>query len=329
MKKICFFGFLYFTSSAYLQGQALEIYRQDSFISYRGLSIVENNIWISGSKGSVGKSANGGNTWQWYTVKGYEKNEFRDIEAFDDRTAVVMSISAPAFILKTTDGGNTWKKVYENAHPSMFLDAMAFKNNKEGIVIGDPIENNIFVAETKDGGNSWSETSILKLPAAGAGEVFFAASGSNIVFAGNRYYIVSGGLLSRIFFNKKAIRLPTLQGQQMTGANGLAIQNNTILVAGGDYHNLQRTDSVFSYSTDGGATWHLPRVMPGGYRSSVCFAGKDTAITCGITGIDISYDAGKTWKNISKEGFNTCTYSKEQHSVFFAGNNGKLGKMHL
>src|SRR6188474_3611274 len=88
--------------------------------SIRGLSVVNNNVvWVSGSNGMVGKSLNGGKNWKWMTVKGFEKNEFRDIEAFDANTAIIVAIPDPenihpANILKTTDGGDTWKIVYEN-----------------------------------------------------------------------------------------------------------------------------------------------------------------------------------------------------------------------
>lgn len=295
--------------------------------SFRGLSIVKNCIWVSGSGGIVGKSTNAGETWQWFVVPGQEKNEFRDIEALDSNTAIVMGIAAPAYIFKTSNGGKTWEKVYQNNHPSMFLDAMDFKNRKEGIVVGDPIDGKFFIAETKDGGNSWKETGKLKLPEAKNGEAFFAASGTNIIWSGFQYYIVSGGLTSRIFMNKTAIRLPTTQGEQMTGANGLAVQGKNILVASGDYKNPDKADSAFVYSTDAGKTWQLPSTPTGGYRSCICFAGKDTAIAVGLSGIDITYDAGKNWNTISREGFNTCAYSNIEKVVYFVGNNGRLGKL--
>ena len=39
-----------------------------------------------------------------------------------------MAVDAPAYILKTIDGGETWKIVYENKTDGMFLDAMEFWN---------------------------------------------------------------------------------------------------------------------------------------------------------------------------------------------------------
>src|SRR6185436_8865050 len=99
----------------------VEILNTGTKTSLRGLSVVNNNIiWVSGSNGMVGKSSNAGKNWKWMTVKGFEKNDFRDIEAFDANTAIIMSIADPAYILKTTDGGDTWTVVYENKTKGMF-----------------------------------------------------------------------------------------------------------------------------------------------------------------------------------------------------------------
>lgn len=312
-----------------VQSQKVLIIADGTKTSFRGLSIKGRSIWVSGSGGTVGRSTDDGQTWQWHTINGHEKTEFRDVEALDDKTAIVMGIASPAYILKTTDGGQTWALVYENKDTAMFLDAMAFKNAREGVVIGDPVDNKIFVAETKDGGNTWQPTNKLRLPEPRPGEAFFAASGTNIIWTPSGYCIVSGGAASRFFARGKAVKLPTTQGQQMTGANGIAAQGSMRLVASGDYNNRNKTDSAFVYSHDGGQTWQLPEVMPAGYRSAVCFTGKNTAITCGISGIDITDNGGRHWKKISDESFNTCAYSKETQTVFFVGNNGRIGKLKL
>ena len=91
-----------------LSAQELVILAQGTKTSFRGLSIVKNCIWVSGSGGTAGRSTDAGETWQWFAVSGQEKNEFRDIEALDSNTAIIMGISSPAYIFKTNDGGKTW-----------------------------------------------------------------------------------------------------------------------------------------------------------------------------------------------------------------------------
>ena len=135
--------FIFLMTDNPLQAQTpkVEVLTSGTKTSIRGLSVVNDNVvWVSGSKGTVGKTTNGGKTWKWITVKGFDSVDFRDIEAFDAATAVIMGVADPAYILKTKDGGDTWKVVYENKMKGMFLDAMEFWNDQAGIVIGDPIE---------------------------------------------------------------------------------------------------------------------------------------------------------------------------------------------
>src|SRR4051812_35283116 len=109
--------------------QKIQMLSTGSRASLRGLSAVsERTVWVSGNEGTVGRSTNGGKTWEWITVPGYESKDFRDIEAFDASTAVVMaSGEEPGLVLKTVNGGKTWKKVDENATPGIFPDGMEFQ----------------------------------------------------------------------------------------------------------------------------------------------------------------------------------------------------------
>ena len=93
-----FIFILLFVQSAHAQ------YRIDSFKtnvtnSFRGLSVpAANTIWVSGTKGMVGRSVDGGNTWQFITVPGMEKKDFRDIHAFDAMNAIVLAIESPGYL---------------------------------------------------------------------------------------------------------------------------------------------------------------------------------------------------------------------------------------
>ena len=153
-KNISLFLFILLMQAG--NAQSVKIIATGIKSSMRGLSVVnDKTIWVSGSGGMVGKSVDSGNTWKWMPVKGFEKTEFRDIEAFDEKTAVIMAVDAPAYILRTIDGGENWQTVYENKTKGMFLDAMEFWNEESGIVIGDPIDNKLFIARTFDGGKNW------------------------------------------------------------------------------------------------------------------------------------------------------------------------------
>lgn len=305
--------------------------------SLRGLSVVTDNIvWVSGSNGTVGRTTNGGKNWTWMTVKGFEKSDFRDIEAFDATTAVIMSVAEPAYILKTNDAGATWKVVYENKTKGMFLDAMEFWNRDAGIVIGDPVGGRFFITRTFDNGNTWQDIPFEKRPLADSGEACFAASGTNVrVLDRDEAVFVSGGLRSELYVRDQRIVLPIIQGKETTGANSIAVWDRYkahgakhFVVTGGDFNTDSSSEKNCFYSHDNGKTWHAPQTPPHGYRSCVEYLySKMELVSCGLTGVDYSGDGGMNWKWVSKESFHVCRRAKAGTAVFFAGNNGKIGKL--
>lgn len=313
-----------------LPAQTVELINSGTNASFRGLSVVnDQTIWVSGSNGTVGKSTDAGKNWKWITVKGFEKRDFRDIEAFDEHTAIIMAVAEPAQILKTTDGGEHWKTVFTDTTKGMFLDAMEFWNAESGIVIGDPINGKIFVARTFDAGEHWRGLPEAYYPTAENGEAMFASSGTNIrKMAKDEACFITGGLRSRLFIRDQKIDLPILQGKESTGANSIAVLNRkTFVIVGGDFTNASSAEKNCVLSKDGGKTFITPVTPPSGYRSCVEYLSKNKLITCGITGIDISEDGGMNWKNISAEGFHVVQKAKKGKAVFFAGGKGKLGRL--
>lgn len=339
MKKQHFLlAFFFIVSKTFAQSPSIEVLTSGTKTSLRGLSVVNDNIiWVSGSNGTVGKSVNGGKNWKWMTVTGFEKTEFRDIEAFDANTAVIMGIADPAYILKTSNGGESWRVVYENKTKGMFLDAMDFANNQEGIVVGDPINGKIFIAKTSDTGNTWTEIEENSNKCvADSGEAFFASSGTNIkLFSNDDYFIVSGGLRSRLITNAKVVDLPLIQGKESTGANSIDIYDNGVpdkpgqrmVIVGGDFNAAPLTEKNCVYTLNGGKTWLTPVTPPHGYRSCVEFLSKKDVLACGLNGVDYSRDGGKNWKWISQESFHVCRIAKIGSTIFLAGGNGKIGKV--
>ena len=249
--------------------QTIEILTSGTKTSLRGLSAVDDKIvWVSGSNGTVGKSLDGGLTWVWMTVKGFEKTDFRDIEAFDEKTAVIMGISEPAHILKTFNGGESWKLVYADSTKGIFLDAMDFFFDGRGVVIGDPINGKMYMARTIDNGSNWQRTNPDKLPALAEGEAFFASSGTNVrPLNYDESVIVTSGKRSRLYLRGRLIDIPITQGGESTGANSVAVwykRNNAdkIVVIGGDFSkDTVRTNNCY-FTTNLGKTWTAPKGKP-------------------------------------------------------------------
>ncbi|HZH95718.1 MAG TPA: oxidoreductase [Flavisolibacter sp.] len=314
----------------------VKILTKDTKTSIRGLSVVNDVVvWAAGSKGTVGRTTDGGKTWKWMVVKGFEGRDFRDIEAFDGATAIAMAVDTPAYIIKTINGGESWKVVYENRKAGMFLDAMEFWNHQAGIVVGDPIDGKLFIARSFDGGATWKEIPDNHKPRSDSGEAMFAASGTNVrVLDKDEAVFVTGGLSSRLFIRDKATKLPLLQGKETTGANSIAVQDvhsrkggTTLIIVGGDFNTPDSDSLNCFYSNDRGKTWAAPKIPPHGYRSCVEYLSKKHVIACGINGVDYSVDGGRKWTWISKEGFNVCRIAKNGSAVFLAGNNGKIARL--
>ena len=334
MKKLWFFSLMLISFKLSIS-QDIIMLTSGQKTSLRGLSVVDDNIvWTSGSNGMVGKSLDGGNFFRWMQVSGYEKRDFRDIEALDSSIALIMAVSEPALILKTYDGGKSWKKVFEDTTTGMFLDAMDF-DGANGVVVGDPILDKVFLSQTTNFGDTWfvrknKANDILMEK----GEAFFASSGSNIKMSGTKkrqsdFFYVSGGMQSRFFVADKSFPLPLQKGKASTGANSVDYFSSKKkgIIVGGDFANDKRKDSsCILFSLNKNPVFTLPETPLNGYRSAVCYITDAEIIACGTSGIDLSVDGGKNWKLISDIGFHVVKKAKKGTAVFFAGSNGRIGK---
>ncbi len=335
MRLLKTFSILFILVNAFVaigQTPTIEILESGNKVSIRGLSVVTNKIiWASGNNGMVAKSTNGGKTFDWIKVAGYEKRDFRDIEAFDNNTAIIMGVDAPAIIVKTIDGGKSWKTVLLDSTKGMFLDAMDFSDNKNGIVVGDPMDQKVYLSTTNDQGNTWKRkiynenTNTLTTH---TGEAFFASSGTNIKLIGKEIVFVSGGMKSQIFYQNKWKELPLIQGKESTGANSIAVNHGNGVVVGGDFSK----DTIVSgncvlINLGKELTITQPETAPHGYRSCVIYISENVLIACGTSGVDISKDGGKNWALISKDGFHVVQKAKNGTAVFLAGSNGRIAKL--
>jgi len=318
---------LLLVSCIHTNAQTIRVVNPSYKTSIRGLSVVDNKcIWVSGSNGTVGRSTNGGRSWQWITVPGMEKRDFRDVEAFSDNIAVIMAVDEPAVILRSEDGGANWQTVFSDTRKGMFLDAMSFDGMK-GSVIGDPIEGKMFMAETSDGGKTWNPVTSDNLSVQ-TGEACFASSGTNIINRGSAGFVaVTGGTAARLLSREPAKLLPMIQGRASTGTNSIARSSSgpdLLVVAGGDFAEPASSEKTMFYSSDNGSTWQSPLQPPKGYKSCVAFISDRLLITCGTSGVDISSDRAVNWKHISDESYHVVQKAKKGKVVVLAGSNGRV-----
>jgi photosystem II stability/assembly factor-like uncharacterized protein len=344
ISKIFFICAFFICSSLNAQYQIKELTAQKG-VSIRAMSVPSAKvIWASGSKGMVAKSTNEGVSFEWMQVKGYEKRDFRAMHAWNDQEAIIVAVAAPAIILKTTDGGVSWNKVYENADTSMFLDAIHFSDQNNGTVIGDPINGYLFILKTTNKGLTWDKMpkdyfkSDLK-----NGEAFFASSNSNLIHVGKELLFVTGGLSSRLWYNGEAESLPLLQGSSSTGANSIAVSPNgkNIVIVGGDFANDKlATQNIVGFDlfqdsknknlSDKKHNWkQITLSNPNGYKSSVEFIDNNRLITCGTSGVDLSKDKGVSWEKMSDAPFHIVKKHPTKSGAYLAGAGGRISFVEL
>lgn len=291
-------------------------------VELRGLAVVSERVaWASGAKGTVLRNIDGEN-FEVMPVPGAEALDFRDIEAWDERTAIALSIGPgeASGVYKTVDGGATWRKVFANSEPLGFWDALAFSDRRNGAVFGDPVRGRFQVFTTSDGGESWSSVADDGMPPALENEGAFAASGSCLVSGpGKRLAFVTGGAAhARAFVSidgGKTFRVtnaPVPAGAPSRGLfSAMWIDETTLLTVGGDYRERSLAGTNAARSTDSGATWSPVHAAPTGFLSSVVRGpGKDAPIVAvGLAGTGLSRDGGQSWTALDATPYNTAGFS--------------------
>lgn len=332
MKKLIYF-LLAFPLFGLAQNYQLKELTSGKNTSMRGLSIVSDSVaWVSGSNGQVGKTLDGGKTWTWTQPKGYEKLDFRDIEAFDKHKAIIVNAGSPAYILSTTDGGKNWTQVYKNLDSAIFLDGMGFWNAQEGIIFGDPIKDKMQLLKTTDGGLTWQDISGKLKENLKIGEAGFAASGTTIRTGSNgNVWIATGGKVSRIFYSGnygntwKVYDCPIIQGENSTGPFSIAFYDGRKGIAvGGNYLKDKESTNNVVLTTNGGKKWNKPQTPVFGYRSAVEYITNQLVFATGSSGTDYSTDGGQNWKNISTQNFNALQKAKNGNLILLTGNRGQI-----
>lgn len=318
--------------------KTIELISQGVQTSLRGLSIAkDNSIWVSGSNGYIGRSTDEGASFSFQQLAQYQKSELRDIYAFDSSIALVMSSTSPACILKTVDGGKTWKPVFITDHPNVFLDGFDFWDQTNGICFGDPIQNKFYILYTLNKGDDWIEVDPNYCPSSSNGVAAFAASGSTIqCLKDGGVFIGTGGNESVIYYSEnygkawEKISTPMQSGYESSGIFSLYFLNaKTGFITGGDYTKENSQTENFFYTNNNGKKWVAAKTMPSGYRSCVIMAGKNLILVCGTNGVDVAYSDFLSFQRISDEGFNVMAADKKGNTVFFAGNNGKIAKLKI
>ena len=306
-------------------------------LSFRGSAIKGHSLWVTGSNNSVFVSQDGGNTWQDKSVKSTLVTDFRDIELFDDKTAIVMGVGSgqQSVLYKTVDGGNHWRLLYQNKDEQGFFDSIAFWDKNNGVLLGDPVDGYYTVKLTSNGGETWQRVAQPQLPKMLAKEAAFAASGNTaIVGSKGNAWITTGGFSASVYksndYGKTWQRqtVPLFNETQTAGGYGLALNSQQqLFVLGGDYQ--QRPAKYANMATLINDQWHVVNAGEHGLRTAMSCEGV-ICIATGKTSSDISYNNGKNWQilknnNSIKDDQGFYTLASDDMVFLAAGASGKIG----
>jgi photosystem II stability/assembly factor-like uncharacterized protein len=333
--KVLFFALLLigvFEPIAHAQWQQQTIGTDADF---RGLCAVSANIaWVCGTKGTYGRTTDGGKSWSVGTVPGAAKLDFRDVEAFGESTAYLLSAGPgeDSRIYKTTDAGKTWNLQFKNPDPKAFYDALAFWDKKNGVALSDPVKGQFQLIVTDDGGTNWKLLSAKTLPPALPNEGAFAASGTCLVTHGKNdiWFCTGGAKTARVFYsddrgqNWTVSNTPILAGANSAGIFSITFRDrNHGMIVGGDYRKPNDSGPTAAITTDGGKTWTLID-KAFSFRSCVAWA-KDRWIVVGTSGSNISLDDGMTWKPLDNKNYNSAGFTSTGEG-WAAGPKGRIAK---
>lgn len=323
-------------SAALAASPDLAIQNSGATARLRGISAVNASVaWASGTGGTVLRTTDGGRQWTKVVVPSAQELDFRDIDAFDERLAYVLSIGngESSRIYKTSDGGATWTLQLANKDPDVFLDSMAFWSPERGIAFSDSIKNGFVIFRMEDG-QTWQRIPATALPPALEGEGAYAASGTNVAVHG-RDQVWIGTTASRVLRSSDGGRTWTVaQTPIPTGSSSgifsIAFRDERHgVVVGGDYRKEAEAVDNVAYTSDGGRTWALGKGLSG-YRSAVTYVtgSKATWLAAGPQGIDVSEDDGRTWREAFKDrGFHAFGFAKDVRVGWGVGEKGLVARL--
>lgn len=271
-------------------------------------------VWVSGHRGAVLRSTDGGRSFVLRPVLEAGRLQFRDIAALDADTAWILSAGngEQSRIYRTDDGGATWALQFTNPDSAAFYDCLTFFDSRTGVAFSDAVGGHTLILRTTDGGTTWTHLSADAVPAPLEGEGAFAASGGCVTSVGKHHgWIATGGPGARLFRTEDAGATWTVHATPLVrGASGgmtaAAFRDPArgIAVAGRiDQMNADTAAAAVGISDDGGRSWRLVTRPPrAGAPFGVAWVG-ERVLVVGPGGLFLTDDLGSTWTTLDQRAF--------------------------
>ncbi len=302
-----------------------QVQYRDSSALFIGMAAVDTStVWVSGTGGRVARTTDGGVNWTLTVVPGADSLQFRDVAAFSDREAFVLSIGngPQSRIYHTTDGGATWSLSFQNEDPDAFFDCFSFWDRERGFAFSDSHDGEFTLIRTTDGGRTWQRIDPAQVPGARPGEGAFAASGTCVTTRpGGRGWFGTGASAvdTRVFRTTdygatwRASPTPMASPSTTAGIFSIAFRDDLHGVIGGgdDGHRDSLYDDI-ALTSDGGVTWTIAgrTNLPGAVFAVSWVPGtpEPTLVAVNPQGSAYSVDSGATWSRIDSLNYWTAAF---------------------
>lgn len=305
-------------------------------------------VWACGRNGAFTVTTDGGHTWNARVVPGAETLQFRDVQAFSDKVAYLLSIGdhrKDFRIYKTEDGGATWTVQFVSQNPSAFYDGFAFWTQRRGIAISDSV-NGVFPDVRTLDGMTWHSIRD-NMPPALPGEASFASSGTCVTTQGdsNAWIATGGASVARVLATRdqgntwKAYDTPLLSSPS-SGAFTIAFRDPSHgIVGGGDLDPNYPDNARTAVSHDGGKTWTLTNAPPvTGAIFGLSYVRRNNSqddnlaravvITANDGGAAWTPDEGNTWFSLrGVSGFWAVAFASPEAGWLVNGTDGSILKI--
>jgi len=319
-----------------------QVQYRDSSALFIGIDAVDSStVWVSGTGGRVGRTTDGGATWAVTVVPGADSLQFRDVAAFSDQEAFVLSIGSgsQSRIYHTTDGGATWDLSFRSADPKAFFDCFSFWDPERGFAFSDSHDGEFTLIRTTDGGATWQRIDPAAVPEARPGEGAFAASGTCVTTRpGGLGWLGTGASAvdTRVFRTTdygetwEAFPTPIASSSTTAGIFSIAFRDdqNGVIAGGDDGHRDSLYDDI-ALTSDGGVTWSMAgRSDLSGAVFAVSWvpgAPSPTLVAVNPQGSTYSVDGGASWMRIDSVGHWTTAFVSARAG--WAAGRGRISRL--
>lgn len=237
-------------------------------------------VLISASAGAQEKK-----TGTWETQNSGVKDNLHAVTFLSDEVGIAVGDNQT--VLKTADGGKTWRSVVERKE-RILLDAVLFSSPKEGWAITSDAG---WILHTTDAGDTWKE---MPAPTLGFGAHMRAHAADGSTY----FYMCWGASGPHLFETKDAGKnWAKLPAKLPLGGYGRSTRLAFADLKHGYFVTIVN-DGQIGTTEDGGKTWKLQKTEEkAGYDGPrICFVDKERGWYSLPNGkVHATLDAGKTW----------------------------------